>query len=169
MLVGAIAGAHGVRGEVKIKPFTGEAETIARLGPLSDESGARIFRIVAHRVAKGALIARLDGIDDRDRAEGLKGTRLYVARAALPPLEAESWYYSDLIGLSVEDDGGAVLGKVTAVQNYGAGDLLEIAFAGREGSDFVAFAKAFVPLIDVAGGRIVVTLPEDFFDTGEAP
>jgi 16S rRNA processing protein RimM len=115
--------------------------------------------------AKGAVLARIEGVTDRDQAEALKGTRLYVDRAALPALyEAETYYHADLIGLAAEDREGRSLGRVVAVENFGAGDLLEIAEGpGGQGgkSLLVPFTRAAVPVVDLEGGRLVVDPPEE--------
>ncbi len=159
--LGAIAGAHGVRGLVKIKSFTQDPANLTAYGPLGDESGRRRFEIAVTGQAKGLLVARIAGVEDRDAAQALRGVRLYVARAALPePEEAEEYYQADLIGLAAEDPQGRPLGKVAAVENYGAGDFLEIARA--QGAPLlVPFTKVVVPLIDLEGGRVVVDLPEE--------
>ncbi len=156
--LGQIAGAHGTAGEVRLKTFTAEPGDVAAYGPLEDEDGRR-FEIVSLRPGKNDSIARLEGVGDRNAAEALKGTRLYVARAKLPEPDEEEWYHADLVGLEAVDLKGAPLGRVTAVQNFGAGDLLEIARQGGKGSLLVPFSKASVPEIDVQSGRIVIDPP----------
>jgi 16S rRNA processing protein RimM len=162
ILVGAIAGAHGVRGQVKIKSFTDDPAAVAAYGPVTDESGRRSFRLTlagATQAPKGGVvIARIDGVSDRDEAEALKGLRLYVARAALPPPDEGEYYRADLIGLRAERRDGAAYGRVVDVQNYGAGDLLEIERADGE-REFLPFTTATAPLVDIAGGRLVVEPP----------
>ena len=159
--LGAIAGAHGVRGLVKIKSFTQDPASLTAYGPLADESGRRRFEIVVTGQAKGLLVARIAGVEDRDAAQGLRGVRLYVARAALPePEDAEEFYQADLIGLAAEDPRGRPLGRVAAVENYGAGDFLEIARA-KGAPLLVPFTKAAVPLVDLEGGRVVIDPPEE--------
>jgi 16S rRNA processing protein RimM len=160
LCVGVIAGAHGVRGLVKIKSFTAEPANLTAYGPLTDESGARRYRVAVTGRAKGVLLARIEGVGDRDAARALSGARLYVARAALPEPGDEEYYHADLIGLAVEDRAGAPLGRVAAVQNFGAGDILEIERPDR-GTLLVPFTKAAVPLVDPAGGRVVVEAPEE--------
>lgn len=158
--LGAIVGAHGVRGLVRIKSFTEAPQDLAAYGPLSDEAGARRFVVTVKSQAKGVLIAAIAGVDNRDAAEALKGTRLYVDRAALPPTEEEEYYHADLIGLSAEDRSGETIGRVTGVQNYGAGDILEI--ERPDGTELLLpFTKAAVPEVDLAGGRLVVVPPEE--------
>ncbi len=158
--VGAIAGAHGVRGLVKIKSFTEEPLDLAAYGPLTDQSGRRRFQVTVTGRAKGLLIARIEGVEDREAAQALRGARLYAARAALPEPAEEEYYHADLIGLEAQDRGGAPLGRVVAVQNFGAGDILEI--ARPEGEPLlVPFTKAAVPIVDLAGGRVVLEPPEE--------
>lgn len=164
ILVGAVVGAHGVRGEVKIKSFTAQAKDVGAYGPVADESGQRRFAIRVRGEARGLVVARLEGIEDRNAAEALKGLRLYVERAALgakprrTPKGAEVWYHADLVGLAVEDTQGRRLGTVKSLANYGAGDIVEV--AGEGGKDLLLpFTKRVVPVVDVEGGRIVVDPP----------
>lgn len=160
VLIGAIAGAHGVRGEVRVKSFTAEPDAIAAYGPLCDEAGTRTFRLKARGQVRGMLIARLDGVADRDAAEALKGTRLYVPRSALPKTKGEEFYVGDLEGLRAEAPDGALIGRVRSVANYGAGDVVEIVRAGAADL-LVAFTQRTVPVVDIAGGRIVVDAPAE--------
>jgi len=164
ILLGAIAGVHGVRGEVKVKSFTADPLAIATYGPLYDDQGRKFELKLSQKAAKDTIvIARIDGVSDRNAAEALKGKRLYAPRDALPPIEAEDEYYaSDLIGLAVEDRTGRKLGKVTAMQDYGAGDIIAIS-GGSEGDFELPFADRFVPVVDLAAAKIVVDLPDDFF------
>lgn len=156
--LGVIAGAHGVRGLVRIKSFTEAPEDIAAYGPLGDEAGRRRFEIAVKGESKGAVLAAIAGVDNRDAAEALKGTRLYVDRAALPPPEEEEYYHADLIGLVAETRGGERLGRVVAVHNFGAGDILAIEHP--DGAELLLpFTKAVVPEVDLAGGRLVVEPP----------
>jgi len=155
--LGAIAGAHGVKGLVKIKSFTARPEDIAAYGPLSDEAGTRSFSLDLRGAAKGLLIARVEGLAGREAAQALKGTRLYLARAALPPPEEEEYYHADLVGLVAYDSAGRVVGRVVAVHNYGAGDILEV--QGEGPSLLVPFTAAAVPEVDIAAGRLVLDPP----------
>ncbi|MBI1244717.1 MAG: 16S rRNA processing protein RimM [Alphaproteobacteria bacterium] len=164
ILVGAVVGAHGVRGEVKIKSFTALAKDVGAYGPVSDESGKRRFAVRVRGEARGLVVARLEGIEDRNAAEALKGMRLYVERAALgarpkrAPKGAEIWYHADLVGLAVEDTQGRRIGTVKALANYGAGDIVEVAGEGGQNL-LLPFTKRVVPVVDVDGGRIVVDPP----------
>lgn len=156
--VGVVVGAHGVRGAVRVKPFTGEPEAIAAYGPVEDESGRRL-KVKVLSVAKGVVNATLAGVADRDAAEALKGTKLYVPRTALPAPEEDEFYYSDLIGLAAELEDGSVYGTIRAVHDFGAGDLLELALPdGRV--EMLPFTKAVVPVVDIKGRRVVIAPPE---------
>lgn len=161
--VGKIGAAHGIRGEVRLFVDADDPMEVKKLGALEDEAGARSFRILALRAGKGHLIARFEGVNDRTAAERLTNVELYVPRERLPETgDAATFYQADLVGLRVETAQGELLGEVVAVPNYGAGDLLEVKPA--QGATFlVPFADPFVPSVDVAGGKVVVELPEDFF------
>lgn len=164
--VGAIVGAHGVRGQVRIKSFTEVAAHVAAYGPVADESGTRRFTIAVNGEVKGLVIARLDGVNDRNQAEALRGTRLYVPRAKLPATAEDEFLYSDLVGLRAEDETGAVLGTVRGVADFGAGDVLDI--KPPQGDSFlVPFTKSAVPVVDVAHGRVVIVPPEYVADEDE--
>ena len=154
----AIAGAHGVQGLVKLKTFTERPEDVAAYGSLSDESGTRQFRLTLKGTQKGLLLAAIKGVSDRNAAEALKGLRLYVAREALPPPEdPEEFYHADLIGLAVEDTQGNPLGVVRAVEDFGAGTLLDV--ESETGSIMLPFTLAAVPQVDLESGRIVAEPP----------
>ena len=156
--VGAIAGAFGVRGEVRLKSFCTRAEDIATYGPLATEDGKRSFAVKLTRPVNGGLGARLTGVDTKEQADALKGTTLWADRAALPSLPDDEFYHADLIGLEVVDTGGVSLGRVRAVHDHGAGDILEI--LGPSGVLLVPFTRAAVPTVDLTAGRIVADPPE---------
>ena len=162
--VGAFAGSFGVRGEVRLKSFCAEPEAIATYGPLSDEAGNRAWDIKLSRPVKGGFAARLSGVATKEAADALRGTRLYAPRDALPELPDDEFYHADLIGLAVLDTGGVALGKVKAVLNHGAGDLLEIASPGRKQPVLLPFTLAHVPTVDLSLGRIIADPPEGLFD-----
>ncbi|HKL45557.1 MAG TPA: ribosome maturation factor RimM [Roseovarius sp.] len=162
--LGAIAGAFGVKGELRLKSFTAEPEDIAAYGPLESEDGALSFEItLTGQSGKGALIARLSGVGTKEQADALRGVRLYADRDRLPALPDDEFYHADLIGLEVFDTGGAPLGRVKAVLNHGAGDLLEIHAAGKTASVLMPFTREAVPTVDLASGRIVADPPEGLF------
>jgi 16S rRNA processing protein RimM len=161
--VGAVAGAFGVKGEVRLKSFTAIPEDIAGYGPVLTEDGARSFEVTLTGQTTGALTARLSGIATREQAEALRGTRLVVPRERLPALPDDEFYHADLIGLSVHDSGGALLGHVQAVLNHGASDLLEIALPGEGGTALLPFTREAVPTVDLASGRLVADPPDGIF------
>lgn len=162
--VGAVAGAFGVRGEVRLKSFCARAEDIASYGPLWSEDGARSFSVTLTRPVSGGLAARLSGVNSKEAADALRGVQLFADRAALPGLPDDEYYHADLIGLIVQDTGGAELGRVLAVHDHGAGDLLEISAPGLKGSVLLPFTRAIVPTVDIAAGRIVADPPEGLFE-----
>lgn len=159
VLLGHISSAQGIRGEVVIKSYTAVPEDIAAYGPLTDASGTRTFEITVVRGAKKGVIARIRGIDDRNAAEALRGTELFVDRERLPEPDEDEVYHADLIGLEAVTSDGMTVGEVVAIQNFGAGDLLEIRLAGRARTEFVPFNHDFVPEIDIAAGRVTVLMP----------
>lgn len=166
--VARIGAAHGTRGEVRLWSFTADPLAIADYGPLESADGAR-FEIAALRPGKGFFIARLKGISDRSAAERLNNVELYVPRERLPePDAAEEYYHADLIGLSAVDARGTALGTVVAVQNFGAGDLIEVLPSGGGETVLLPFTEAVVPVVDVAGGRLVVHAPEEFLHPSSA-
>jgi 16S rRNA processing protein RimM len=160
VLIAQIGAAHGVRGEVRLKAFTEDPLDVASYGPLETEDGRRI-EIEAARPANDVLVVRLKGVADRNAAEALKSQRLYVARDKLPPPDDGEFYYADLIGLSAATAEGAAFGVVKAVHNFGAGDLIEIEPADGGETVMLAFNETTVPLVDIAGHRIVVAPPAD--------
>ncbi len=156
ILVGVVGAAQGVRGEVRIKSYTGDPAALGSYGPLETDGGRAVLKVLALRPLKNDMVvARLEGIDDRDAAGALTNTRLYVDRSRLPPPGEEEFYQVDLIGLGATTAGGEDIGRVVAVQNFGAGDLLEIApDAGP--TLLVPFTKAFVPVVDFEARRVVI-------------
>ena len=163
VVVGALAGAFGVRGEVRLKSFCGQPEAIAAYAPLTDAAGRVYPKIRITGQAKGALTARIDGIATREEAEALKGTELFAERDRMPDLPEDEFYHADLIGLPVHDTGGALLGTVRAVHDHGAGDLLEVLAPGSTSTILLPFTRAAVPTVDLAAGRIVADPPEGLF------
>lgn len=156
ILVGVFGAPHGVRGELRLKSYTEQPLTITSYAPLSSEDGRQSFTIQSARLVKDdLLVVRLKDVDDRSTAERLTNLRLYVDRGQLPAVEEDEFYYSDLVNLRAETEAGELLGRIVALQNFGAGDLLEIAPTGKE-TILVPFTKAFVPVVDVASGRVVV-------------
>ena len=158
--VAQIGAAHGIHGEVRLWTFTGEPMAVAHYGLLETEDGARSFEIASLRPAKGHLVARLRGVDDRNAAELLTNIKLFVPRERLPAPEEDEFYYADLIGLAAVDSGGNQVGTITAVHNFGAGDLLEIQ-PPAGAAILLPFTEAAVPTVDLKGGRVIVVVPEE--------
>jgi 16S rRNA processing protein RimM len=160
ILLGRIAGAHGIRGEVLIKTFTQAPESIGAYGPLSDKAGKRTFEIRSVRVTAKGVVARLKGVADRNAAEAIKGVELYVVREKLPAAAEGEFYHADLIGLAAVDRGGKVIGEIVAVHNFGAGDLIEVRLVGSAKTEFIPFTDDAVPEVDIAARRAVIVLPQ---------
>jgi 16S rRNA processing protein RimM len=153
--VGQILGAHGVRGLVKLASFTEDPEAIARYGKLTDENGVRIFAVELVGANKGHWIARIDGISDRDTVQALAGTRLFVERGKLPEPDDDEFYHADLIGLRAELPDGTTVGTVSAMHNFGAGDIVELSLPSGK-RPLLPFDRDSVPAIDIRGGRLVI-------------
>lgn len=163
VLLGEIGAAQGLKGEVRLRSFTQDPAAIARYGALDDEHGRRI-EIESLRVTPKALIARIKGVTTREGAEALNRTKLYIARSRLPARDEEEWYHADLIGLAVVNSDGMPIGTVIAVQNFGAGDLIEVKPAAGGPTVLVPFTRDAVPEVDVEGGRLVLVPPEGLFE-----
>lgn len=159
--IGAIAGAFGVSGEVRLKSFCSEPTDIASYGPLSTEDGSRQFHLTLTRPVSGGLGARIEGVRTKEEADALRGTSLFVPRSRLPGLPDDEFYHADLIGLHAYDTGGELIGRVTAIYNHGAGDIVEISPTRHKSALLLPFTTAIVPNVDVAAGRIVVNLPDE--------
>ncbi len=160
--VGAIAGAFGVRGELRLKSFCADPAAIATYGPLATRDGRR-FDVHLTGPIKTGFAARLSGIATKEEADALTGTRLYAPRDRLPSLPDNEFYHVDLIGLPVHDTGGALLGRVAAVLDHGAGNLLEIALPAGGETVLLPFTLDDVPTVDLAAGRIVADPPAGLF------
>ncbi len=164
ILLATIGAAHGIKGEVRVKSFTGDPAALGDYGPLRSADG-RSFEVERLRPAKHLLIVKFRGVNDRSAAETLNGVALYVDRSALPPPEEEEFYHADLIGLAAHHTSGESLGTITAIYDYGAGDVLEIVRA--EGpSLLVPFTKAAVPEVDLGAHRAIV-IPPSFSEDEE--
>lgn len=163
VIVGAIAGAFGVKGEVRLKSYCTNPEDIAEYTPLYTEDGRAFPVIVLTGMTKNGLTARMDGIVTKEDADALKGTSLYAERDVLPTLPDDEFYHADLIGLEVFDTGGTLLGAVRAVQNHGATDLLEVHKAGYKTTILLPFTLVNVPTVDLTAGRIIADPPEGLF------
>jgi 16S rRNA processing protein RimM len=164
--VARIGAAHGVRGEVKLWTFTEDPFAVKRYGPLRTQDGARQFEVTQAREAKGHLVATLKGIATREDAERLNGVELYVARDKLPATAEDEYYHADLIGLAAVTPLNEPLGRVVAIHNFGAGNLIEIA-PPHGATMLLPFTNAVVPSVDLAGGRVVIELPDEI--EGDSP
>ncbi len=162
VLLGVVAAPHGVRGLVRIKSYTEDAKAVASYGPLTDESGKKEYRVEALSVARGAVLARIEGVADRDAAEALRGLRLYVERGRLPETGEREWYEADLVGLAAIGRDGRDWGKVVAFHDFGAGSVMEVS-AGL----MLPFTDEVVPEIDVEGGKVVVDPPPSLLAAGD--
>lgn len=161
--VGAIAGAFGTAGEVRLKSFCAEPEAIADYAPLTTGDG-RAFDVALSRPIKNGFAARLSGVATREQAEAMRGTRLYAPRDRLPGLPDDEFYHADLIGLAVIDTGGTPLGTVESILNHGASDLLEVRPPAQRETVLLPFTRAAVPTVDLAAGRLVADPPEGLFE-----
>lgn len=167
LCVGVFVGAHGVRGQLRLRSLTHDPEAIFTYGPLSDEKGTRQFVAKPVGLSKDAYLVKVKGVDDRTTAEGLRGTKLFVARDILPEAAEGEYYEADLIGLAVRSAEPRAEGKVLTMHDYGAGSFLEI--KPVSGSSYMLpFTDACVPVVDLAGGFIEVVVPEGWL-TAEKP
>jgi 16S rRNA processing protein RimM len=157
--VGQFAGAHGVRGLVKLRSFTGEPEAIFSYAPLSDKDGERIFELTKKSAAPDHFIVAVEGVADKDAADQLRGDRLYIPHDILPKTGKNEYYEADLMGLTAVDEEGKPHGTVMGVFDYGAGIFLEIGSTKKD-SFMLPFKDAFVPEVDLEAGKLVIVLPE---------
>ena len=165
--VARIGAAHGVRGAVKLWTFTEDPLAVKHYGPLSTKDGARQFEVAHVREAKDHLVATLKGIATREDAERLNGLELYVAREKLPATDEDEYYHADLIGLAAVNAADEPLGRVVAIHNFGAGDIIEITPL-KGATMLLPFTNAVVPKVDIAGGRVVIAMPQEI-EGDEAP
>lgn len=161
LAVGRVAGAFGVRGEVRISSFTQEPLALSRFGALLRQDGSPGLTITTAREAKGGLICRCDGVDTKEQADALRGLRLYIPRDALPEPDEDEFYLADLIGMDVVDPAGAPVGKVKSVQDFGAGDILEIIPEEGGATWYLPFTREAVPEVKITEGRIVAVRPAE--------
>ena len=164
--VARIGAAHGVRGAVKLWTFTEDPFAVKEYGPLTTKDGARQFEVTHVREAKGHLVATLKGIATREDAERLNGLELYIAREKLPATDEDEYYHADLIGLAAVNAASEPIGRVTAIHNFGAGDIIEIAPA-HGATMLLPFTNAVVPSVDLAAGRVVIELPDEIVGEDE--
>ena len=158
--VARIGAAHGVRGAVKLWTFTEDPLAVKDYGPLTTRDGARQFEVMHVRAAKDHLVATFKGVASREDAERLNGIELYVAREKLPETDDDEYYHADLIGLAAVNAANEPLGRVVAIHNFGAGDIIEIA-PPHGPTMLLPFTNAVVPTVDLKGGRVVIGLPKE--------
>ncbi|WP_246206829.1 ribosome maturation factor RimM [Methylocystis heyeri] len=170
VLLGRFGAPHGVRGEIRLQSFTADPLSIASYGPLFDKSGRQRFVLANVRPqGKDMLVARVEGVNDRNGAEQLSRLELFAPRSSLPPPDEDEFYLVDLEGLRAETGEGLLLGQVLGVRNFGAGDILEIAPPVGGETLLFPFTRAVVPVVDIAGGRVIVAPPEEIEEEGPEP
>ncbi len=165
VVLGRIVAAHGIRGEVVLHSFAAEPGAIAAYGPLDVVGSNRRIVIKALRPAKSGFIARLEGVDDRNAAEALKGAELAVTRERLPQTGEDEYYHADLVGLAVRLKGGETIGQVSSIENFGAGDLMSVRLDASGTEVLLPFNRESVPVVDIAGGFLVVDPPEGLLES----
>jgi 16S rRNA processing protein RimM len=166
--VARIGAAHGMRGQVRLWTFTQDPLAVTRYGTLSTKDGARQFEVTHVREAKDHLVATLKGIATREDAERLNGLELYIAREKLPDTDDGEYYHADLIGLAAVNAANEPLGRVIAIHNFGAGDIIEIA-PPQGATMLLPFTNAVVPTVDLANGRVVIELPAEIDGDDPSP
>jgi 16S rRNA processing protein RimM len=168
VIVGTIGGAFGVQGEVRLKSFCADPQAISDYAPLYTEDGIAFAQLVLTGQLKNGFTARVDGVISKEDADLLRNVDIYADRAVMPSLPDDEYYYTDLIGLTVVDSGGTVLGTVKNVMDHGAGDLLEIIMPGQSDTVLLPFTQAAVPTVDLTAKRIVADPPEGLFPDATA-
>lgn len=171
VLLGEVSGAHGIRGDVVVRSYASDPKNLAKYGALQAADGKALPKLSIVRVTERGVIVRFDGVSDRNAAETFKGIQLWIARDRLPKAVDGEYYHADLIGLDAVAPDGTEIGHVIAVENFGAGDLLEVRLKDSKQTEYVPFTNAAVPEVDVAAGRLIVVMPEvleDEDDEGEA-
>ncbi len=169
IVLGVITNAHGIKGDVTIKPFGEDPNSLMDYGPLTDKSGKQTFTILSLRHSKKDLyVARIKELTDRNMAESVKSTDLYIELSKLPEPEEDEFYYHDLLGLEAKLTSGEVYGTVKAVENFGAGDILEILPQNGQKTVYFSFTKEIVPVVNVKEGFITIEPPTEDDVTEEA-
>ncbi|HEY9080359.1 ribosome maturation factor RimM [Magnetovibrio sp.] len=164
--VGLLGSARGLKGELRVKSFTADASAIASYGPLTDETGARTFELKVTGKHKDQLVVRIKGVNDRNAAEALNGTKLYMHRDRLPETEEDEFYFSDLQGLDAELVDGTPFGQVVEAEDFGGGPFIEVKTPGH-GRVLVPFTKAAVPVVDLKARRVVIDPPDGLLEPGD--
>ncbi len=161
ILVGRVAGAFGVKGEVRVTAYTGRPEALLAYRDLLREDGSPGLTLLSGRAQKGDLVARAKEIATKEEADALRGLLLHVPREALPEPEEDEYYLTDLIGMAAVTPEGETLGKIKAVQDFGAGDILEIDPGRGAATWYLPFTRACAPEVDIAGGKVTVVRPAE--------
>ncbi|MDR1694115.1 MAG: ribosome maturation factor RimM [Lactobacillaceae bacterium] len=155
--LGKIVGALGIKGEVKILSFTEYGEDIGNFGELEDKTGTVKFNLEVNGGSKGTIRAVIKGVADRNAAEALVGTELYVSKDLLPKLDEDEFYHDDLIGLAVKlQKDNSEIGTVSGLYNFGAGDIIEIKLKNSSKTEMIPFTESYVPEINIKDGYIIV-------------
>lgn len=166
--VGRVAGGFGVRGEVRITAYTEDPLALKAYGTLLKGDGTPVLTLTGARLARGGVVGRAKEIETKEQADALRGLRLYVPRDLLPPTEDEDEFYlADLIGLEARAEDGSLMGRIKAVQNFGAGDILEVQPAAGGATVYYPFTKAVAPVVSIAGGYVTIVPPEEI-EAGDA-
>jgi 16S rRNA processing protein RimM len=168
ILLGVVAAPHGIRGLVRIKSFTEDPMALTSYGPLSDETGKKTYRVETLSTARGAVLARIEGVADRTAAEAIRGLRLFIERERLPETGEREWYEADLIGLAAVGRDGRDWGKVLAFHDFGAGPVMEVSGGSSAMTVMLPFTDEAVPEIDLEGGKVVVEPPAGLLPGGTA-
>lgn len=160
VLLGVVTGVHGIRGQVKVRSFTSNPEDIVSYGALTNRQGTKLFRLSLHGATQQGLIASIEGIAGRNEAEAIKGTELYAERKNLPAVAEEEFYADLLIGMEVRNEAGTVLGHVTGLYNFGAGDILEIRLSSSQKKEMYPFTRTVFPTVSTSERYCIAHLPE---------
>ncbi|MCC3245773.1 ribosome maturation factor RimM [Methylocystis sp. WRRC1] len=165
VLLGRFGAPHGVRGEIRLQSYTADPLAIASYGPLTDKSGTKSFKLASVRPqGKDMLVARVEGVSDRTGAEALTGVELYLPREKLPPPDEDEFYLADLVGLRAQTREGVEIGRVVAVRNFGAGDILEVTPPDGGETLMFPFTRAVAPVVSIAEGRVIIEPPMEIGD-----
>jgi 16S rRNA processing protein RimM len=169
VLLGIITGVHGIRGDVIVRSYTTDPQDIAAYGALETAKGEVLAAMTIVRVTDRGIIAHIERVTDRTTAEKLRGVELWIARDRLPPAQPGEYYHADLIGLAAVAPDGTEIGAVLAVENFGAGDLLDIKLKATNRSEYVPFTNAHVPKVDLENAQLTVIMPVLTQDAAEGP
>lgn len=157
--IGVITGAHGIRGQVKIRSFADESDAIFSYDSITDSTGKRTFKLTRHGTTPAGFIASIEGVTDRNQAELLKSTGLYIPTALLPEKDANQYYHSELIGLKAQLENGQLYGTIIGMHNFGAGDIVDIERLDKT-TEMLPFTAAFVGEVKADEGYVIVFPPE---------